>query len=74
MVGTLLLTSHSSAQGVYAPRSSESRAEQEAERSVALSPDKIIEMLRQEPGLLLVAKRCWCARHTSRAAYLIRKT
>src|SRR5260370_32374407 len=34
-----------------------SRAEQEAEQSVALSPDKIIELLRQEPGLLLQVKK-----------------
>ncbi|HEX6806206.1 MAG TPA: SLBB domain-containing protein [Terriglobales bacterium] len=34
-----------------------SRAEQEAEQSVALSPEKIIELLRQEPGLLLEVKR-----------------
>jgi protein involved in polysaccharide export with SLBB domain len=34
-----------------------SRAEREAEQSVALSPDKIIELLRQEPGLLLEVKK-----------------
>src|SRR4029077_5364103 len=34
-----------------------SRAEREAERSVALSPNKIIELLRQEPGLLLQVKK-----------------
>jgi protein involved in polysaccharide export with SLBB domain len=34
-----------------------SRAEQEAEQNVALSPDKIIELLRQEPGLLLQVKK-----------------
>jgi hypothetical protein len=34
-----------------------SRAEREAEQSVALSPDKIIELLRQEPGLLLQVKK-----------------
>ncbi|HKR84129.1 MAG TPA: polysaccharide biosynthesis/export family protein, partial [Terriglobales bacterium] len=34
-----------------------SRAEQEAEQRVALSADKIIDLLRQEPGLLLEAKR-----------------
>jgi polysaccharide biosynthesis/export protein len=34
-----------------------SRAEQEAERDVALSPDKIIDLLRQEPGLLLQVKK-----------------
>jgi protein involved in polysaccharide export with SLBB domain len=34
-----------------------SRAEQAAEQSVALAPDKIIDMLRQEPGLLLEVKK-----------------
>ncbi|HEX7892784.1 MAG TPA: SLBB domain-containing protein, partial [Terriglobales bacterium] len=34
-----------------------SRAEQQAEQQVALSPEKIIELLQQEPGLLLVSKR-----------------
>jgi protein involved in polysaccharide export with SLBB domain len=34
-----------------------SRAEQAAEQQVALSPDKIIELLRQEPGLLLEVKK-----------------
>jgi polysaccharide export outer membrane protein len=34
-----------------------SRAEREAEQRVALSPDKIIELLRQEPGLLLQVKK-----------------
>jgi protein involved in polysaccharide export with SLBB domain len=34
-----------------------SRAEREAERSVALSPNKIIDLLRQEPGLLLQVKK-----------------
>ena len=34
-----------------------SRAQQAAEESVSLSPDKIIELLRQEPGLLLQVKR-----------------
>ena len=34
-----------------------SRAEAEAEQRVALSPDKIIELLRQEPGLLLESKK-----------------
>src|SRR6266567_5148795 len=34
-----------------------SRAEQEAEQKVVLSPDKIIELLRQEPGLLLQVKK-----------------
>jgi protein involved in polysaccharide export with SLBB domain len=36
---------------------SRSRAAQEAEDMVALSPDKIIDMLRQEPGLLLISKK-----------------
>src|SRR6266536_2937548 len=35
----------------------QSRAEQEAEQDVALSPDKIIELLRQEPGLLLQVQK-----------------
>lgn len=35
----------------------ETRAEQEAEQKVALSSDKIIELLRQEPGLLLEVKK-----------------
>jgi len=34
-----------------------SRAEQEAEKMVALSADKIIELLQQEPGLLLQVKK-----------------
>jgi protein involved in polysaccharide export with SLBB domain len=34
-----------------------SQAEQAAERQVALSPEKIIELLRQEPGLLLQVKK-----------------
>src|SRR5579864_3796146 len=34
-----------------------SRAEREAEQSVALSPEKIIDLLRQEPGLLLQVKK-----------------
>src|SRR5215813_13272974 len=34
-----------------------SRAEQEAERLVALSAEKIIELLQQEPGLLLQVKK-----------------
>src|ERR1051326_4251918 len=38
-------------------KSVKSRAEQEAEQSVALSADSIIEMLRQEPGLLLESKK-----------------
>jgi protein involved in polysaccharide export with SLBB domain len=43
----------------YEPRSTEtkSRAEQFAEQQVALSPDKIIELLQQEPGLVLQVKR-----------------
>src|SRR6185437_13304574 len=35
----------------------DSRAEQEAEQMVALSADKIITILRQEPGLLLQVKK-----------------
>jgi polysaccharide biosynthesis/export protein len=50
-----------SAQGktysVSEPFSMKSRAEREAEQSVALSPDKIIDLLRQEPGLLLEVKK-----------------
>src|SRR5689334_8117121 len=34
-----------------------SQAEQAAEQQVALSPEKIIELLRQEPGLLLQVKK-----------------
>lgn len=34
-----------------------SRAEQEAEEEVSLSADRIIEILRQEPGLLLQVKK-----------------
>src|SRR5258708_2304933 len=34
-----------------------SRAEQEAEQQVSLSPEKIIEVLRDEPGLLLQLKK-----------------
>ena len=34
-----------------------SRAEREAELEVALSPEKIIDLLRQEPGLLLEVKK-----------------
>src|SRR4051794_31411542 len=34
-----------------------SQAEQAAERQVALSPEKIVELLRQEPGLLLQVKK-----------------
>src|SRR6185312_15368115 len=34
-----------------------SRAEQAAEQQVALSPEKIIELMRQEPGLLLQVKK-----------------
>src|SRR5690348_6022085 len=34
-----------------------SRAERVAEESVALEADKIIELLRQEPGLLLAVKK-----------------
>src|SRR4051794_21742366 len=34
-----------------------SRAERAAEQQVALSPEKIVELLRQEPGLLLQVKK-----------------
>src|SRR5208283_1743696 len=34
-----------------------SRAEQEAERMVSLSADRILSILRQEPGLLLQVKK-----------------
>jgi protein involved in polysaccharide export with SLBB domain len=37
--------------------SAKSRAELAAEQQVALSPEKIIELLRQEPGLLLQVKK-----------------
>jgi len=43
--------------GAYRPDTAKSRAEQDAEQRVALSADKIIDLLRQEPGLLLEAKR-----------------
>src|SRR5437764_4920404 len=36
---------------------SRTRAEQEAEQRVALSPDKIVDLLTQEPGLLLEVKK-----------------
>jgi protein involved in polysaccharide export with SLBB domain len=36
---------------------SRSRADQQADEMVALSPDKIVDLLKQEPGLLLVAKK-----------------
>ncbi|HZR67186.1 MAG TPA: SLBB domain-containing protein [Terriglobales bacterium] len=39
------------------PQTAKSRAEQEAETQVALSPEKIIDLLRQEPGLLLQVKK-----------------
>src|SRR5215469_824053 len=38
-------------------KSPKSRAQQAAEQSVALSPDKIVDMLRQEPGLMLEVKK-----------------
>jgi protein involved in polysaccharide export with SLBB domain len=46
-----------SGSGVGRFPSAKSRAETEAEQQVALSPDKIIELLRQEPGLLLESKK-----------------
>ena len=39
------------------PMPVKSRAEQAAEQQVALSPEKIVELLRQEPGLLLQVKK-----------------
>ncbi|HET8826859.1 MAG TPA: SLBB domain-containing protein [Terriglobales bacterium] len=41
----------------YRPETAKSRAEEDAEQRVAFSADKIIDLLRQEPGLLLEAKR-----------------
>jgi len=41
----------------YRPVNTKSRAELDAEQRVALSADKLIDLLRQEPGLLLEAKR-----------------
>lgn len=38
-------------------RQANARAEQQAEQQVSLSPDKIIELLQQEPGLLLEVKK-----------------
>lgn len=46
-----------SGMGVDRVTGAKSRAEAEAEQRVALSPDKIIELLRQEPGLLLESKK-----------------
>jgi len=46
-----------SAIGVGKVTKAKSRAEAEAEQQVALSPYKIIELLRQEPGLLLESKK-----------------
>ncbi|HZQ17951.1 MAG TPA: SLBB domain-containing protein [Terriglobales bacterium] len=40
----------------------DSRAEKEAERLVALSPDKIILILQQEPGLFLEVKKMYVRR------------
>jgi hypothetical protein len=45
-----------------------SEAQQEADLKVSLSADKIIEILRQEPGLLLQVKRMLIQRRMSRAA------
>ena len=55
-----LLASVAVAQNAAPPNDSyltKSRAEQAAEQEVALSPEKIIELLRQEPGLLLEVKK-----------------
>jgi len=41
---------------------SDSRAEKEAERLVSLSPDRIILILRQEPGLFLEVKKIYVRR------------
>src|SRR5690348_17098684 len=41
---------------------SESRAEKEAERLVSLSPDKIIVILQQEPGLFIEVKKMYVRR------------
>jgi protein involved in polysaccharide export with SLBB domain len=46
-----------SAIGIGKVTKAKSRAEAEAEQQVALSPYKIIELLRQEPGLLLESKK-----------------
>lgn len=59
LVGSLL-ASVAVAQNAAPPDDSylaKSRAEQVAEQEVALSPEKIIELLRQEPGLLLEVKK-----------------
>ncbi|MBO0911131.1 MAG: SLBB domain-containing protein [Acidobacteria bacterium] len=40
----------------------DSRAEQEAERLVSLSPDRIILLLRQEPGLFIEIKKMYVRR------------
>ncbi len=39
------------------PAEAQSRSDQEAAQNVALSPDKIIELLQREPGLLLEVKK-----------------
>ena len=56
------LPSISAGQGSYTGRTraiddANSRAEQEAERMVSLSAEKIIPLLQQEPGLLLQVKK-----------------
>jgi polysaccharide export outer membrane protein len=58
----VICLSLSAQQGDYAAHTSaidpaNSRAEQEAESLVALSAEKIIELLQQEPGLLLQVKK-----------------
>lgn len=52
-----LLANVAGAQNAPDPYLAKTRAEQAAEQQVALSPDKIIELLRQEPGLLLEVKK-----------------
>src|SRR5215469_7659943 len=60
-LGVLLISqpllAQTSAIAVGRITSAKSRADAEAEQRVALSPDKIIELLRQEPGLLLESKK-----------------
>src|SRR3989442_13906335 len=58
------LPSISAGQGSYTGRTraiddANSRAEQEAERMVSLSAEKIISILQQEPGLLLEVKKAF---------------
>ena len=59
LFGSLLatVTAAQNAQSQADPYLAKTRAEQAAEQEVALSPEKIIELLRQEPGLLLEVKK-----------------